>query len=508
MSNIKFFPKAVTVFLVVSIFFTACDVPDISKFTEQSSEMTRGIRQGVKDTGNLLETAANNEDLFLSETRTAFAQHSKNYDTAMKPTLETLDALDAYLESLNALAQANKKSAENSKAVVGAVNNLVTSASKLVVFPPTAADGAIPESAIQIATGLLAVAEQFRTAKSFKDRVNKAAEIVEGRYENDRKLCTDNTRVKIEEIGQQLFITLENIQNTERYSNKEKEILKKSALINADRDAYKYGCGVIDLLKFTMKNLQMINTEVSELMQLNFRENNRTTFNLYTGINENNSRIQREITFILKHKNLISQIKQDEFRLLRASGNAANNLKKQIRENKHLVKFNLDSIFIIDGGIKDRLIKKITECDSTDNEQCKGMKEFINCTRCLSNRRNLDSIIDNIDPAEKFHKGNDLIEPILDERAIELFNQNEAYLSERDRIKPDYDKVKNELDEMKASQKKLDKLLRSSIDALGTWTTTHANLRVAVNTDKPLSVAALTAKVKEIWAILEPKETE
>ena len=34
------------------------------------------------------------------------------------------------------------------------------------------------------------------------------------------------------------------------------------------------------------------------------------------------------------------------------------------------------------------------------------------------------------------------------------------------------------------------------------WAETHANLRVAVNTKKPLTAAKLASKVKEIWAII------
>ena len=143
MLNIKFFSKAVTLILITSIFFTACDVPDISKFSEQSAEMTRGIRKGVKETGGVLTTASESIHLFETKTIDAFTQHSKNYDAAMEPTLETLDALDAYLDALNALAQANKKSAENLKAAVGAVSSLVTSASQLVLIGK-------PDAALQV----------------------------------------------------------------------------------------------------------------------------------------------------------------------------------------------------------------------------------------------------------------------------------------------------------------------------------------------------------------------
>ena len=104
MSKIKLVHKIVPIFLIVSILFTACDVPDISEFTTQSAEMTRGIRQGVKNTGDVLKNASERDDLFGDKTRDRFKAEAEKYQRVMNPTLQALDSLDGYLEALNALS--------------------------------------------------------------------------------------------------------------------------------------------------------------------------------------------------------------------------------------------------------------------------------------------------------------------------------------------------------------------------------------------------------------------
>src|SRR5205085_4811725 len=111
-------------------------------------------------------------DFFSAKARAGLQDSLKEYRSGMKPTLATLEALDSYLDALNALAQANKKSAENSKAAVDSVTNLVTAVSGFTFAGP----------AVNVATGLFTLAEQFRTARDFRKRVNLAAEIVEGGY--------------------------------------------------------------------------------------------------------------------------------------------------------------------------------------------------------------------------------------------------------------------------------------------------------------------------------------
>ncbi|HEX6044405.1 MAG TPA: hypothetical protein VFZ22_07945, partial [Pyrinomonadaceae bacterium] len=104
MSKLRKPAALMAMLLIVALFFTACDVPDIARFTEQSSEMTRGIRKGVKDTEGLLKAAAERDDLYSESTIASIKSDLKDYQRAMKPTVAALDGLDGYLEALNALS--------------------------------------------------------------------------------------------------------------------------------------------------------------------------------------------------------------------------------------------------------------------------------------------------------------------------------------------------------------------------------------------------------------------
>lgn len=537
MSKNKLIYKIIPIFLIASILFTSCDIPDISEFTTQSTEMTRGIRQGVKETGDVLKTAAANKDLFEQETINEFQKHSKEYDVVMKPTLATLDALDSYVEALNALSQANKKSAENSKALVGAFDNLVTSAASLVIAPPAAAFE-IPEMALKIGTGVLAIAENFRTAQSFKKRVNAAAEIVEGRYDEKeelvggkkvimyKKVCTDDKKADIEKAGKdfanKLKTAITNVEKDPKYKelNEEtakKEFLKKvlekervAAQADVDAKLKLAGCGIIDLITFTMQDLRRINQDVSRLTVNQFQAKNKTTVNLYQGIDLYHSNVQQEVSFILDYKTYLSSIKQLNFRLQEAESNnqqtVAEDIKRRILNLKANARLKLDSIYVYDSQVQVALRSEIAKCEKNN---CAGMTEYLTCTECQKeeNEEAFDTFINSIPPTN-FDHGSGVIETVLNARAVQLLGENRDYLTERERIKPDYIRVNAELETMRQSQKKLDKLMTTSIAALKTWSATHANLRETVNTKKPLSISVLVAKVKDIWAVLEPQETE
>src|SRR5215207_7995014 len=170
MPNVKRNSKLVATLLTLALLLTGCEVPDISKFTEQSAEMTRGIRTGIKDTEGRIRAATERTDLYSGATIGKLKKGLKDYQAAVKPTVASLDALDSYLEALNALSQANKKSGENANAAVTSVTNLVTAVSGFT----------FAGSVVDIAGGVAGLAEQFRTAKSFRTRVTLAAQIVEG----------------------------------------------------------------------------------------------------------------------------------------------------------------------------------------------------------------------------------------------------------------------------------------------------------------------------------------
>jgi len=547
MEKRKILLKVIPIIWIASLLFTACDIPDISKFTEQSAEMTRGIRKGVKDTENVIKDAAGRTDLFSGPTISALNANFKNYQRVVKPTIKTLDSLDAYLEALNALSQANKKSAENSKAVVNAVGDLVTAASGITLATST----------INIASGLLTAFDQFRTARSFKARVSKAAEIVEGRFNEIKvpkqvngvtkevivrtKKCTDDKKTLIEqatatletEFKNTLFSSdnpVESADNNSIVSELFKggklsrqqvdqlrplsfsEQLKKLTELNkleedhlkmleavrekSDKAVYELGCGVIDLLKFTIADLRVINNAVSITLFSNAKEKNRTLLGFYDAIAATDRRTQNELQTILNYKTLAALIRELE-------ANEAG--RGTINEKKTDLKQHLDAIFDFDSQIKNAVIKEIETCGSA----CGNMKRFVEFELCDTCEAELLQLIapQSISKAQ-FDRSNGLIEPIMETRASILYDQNTKYLEDLKRITPMHITVVNELDSIKERQNQLDSLLNTSLDALDAWAESHANLRVAVNTDKTLTVSKLTSKVKEIWEIINPKETE
>ena len=517
-----------TILVIVSLFFTACDIPDIAKFTEQSSEMTRGIRKGVKDTESLLKTASERDDLYSDATITEIEKELKNYRAAMKPTLAALDGLDGYLEALNALSQANKKSGENARAAVTSVSNLVTAVSGFEIGGTT----------LNIATGLVALAEQFRTARDFKKRVTLAAEIVEG----IRPLLDKNGKQVKDENGQPAFVrsckgdandkiieasktirekaeaalTKHPLRDDQRKqlstkpAEKWNQLLEWGILETADyksiTDAMKviddYHCGVIDFIKFNVQDLRNINDAVAGTMYRNAREKNRVVLGFYENIVANDKNVQTVLDEILSFKALVPVINRY----------VDNKADTRAIATKISLKQTVDSLFNDDSEIATAVKEKIKACGADACGQMSALLELPSINSCKPNdkecRKDLsDKLNANIVHTNRtqWDKSVSLIATILDAKATTLYEQNEMYLTELGRIKPSYEMVQGELTAMKNKQNQLDALLDSSLSALDAWAETHANLRVAVNTKKPLTVARLASKVKEIWAIVNPE---
>jgi len=512
--------RLMTIVLIVSIFFTACSVPDISKFTDLSSEMTRGIRKGVKDTENLLKAASERDDLYSAETIEKIQTQLKNYQKAVKPTVAALDGLDAYLEALNALSQANKKSGENASAAVTSVANLVNAVTGFTVAGST----------INIATGLLTLAEEFRTARDFKKRVTLAAEIVEGiRLERDEtgkplkdengqliflRTCTDDASDQIIEASKRIRSIAEPVlKSLNKEQSKALKTLQpekkwerlRSWGVLSDSDFKtitdkmividNYSCGVIDFIKFNVQDLKQINEAVSQVMYTSAREKNRVVLGFYESILANDRRVQNELERILNFKALISIINQY----------VNDGAKERALKTKLTLKNTLDSIFILDSEIETAVMDRIRMCAADCGEMLRVLQTSTDRSSCDEEcRRALEETLGRI-TRPQFDRSVSLIEAILDNRAKTLFEQNQRYLADLARIKPSYDSVNVELNAIKSKQNQLDVLLDSSLTALDAWAETHANLRIAVNTKKPLTASKLASKVREIWGIINPE---
>jgi hypothetical protein len=509
--------KLIAILLIATIFSAACDVPDISEFTKQSAEMTRGIRKGVKDTETVIKTAAQRADLFSDTTRTRLKKDLKDYQGGMKPTIEALDALDGYLEALNALAQANKKSEENSKAAVNAVTSLVTAVSGFT----------FASSAVNVATGLVTLAEQFRTSRDFKKRVNLAAQIVEGAYKPKLdaagnsildekgkpisvKACTGKAEDRITRAagtiktlvtGAMNGLTDDQRKELEPMTPHERRVRLKALnrltdaqyqnITNAESEITSFGCGVIDLIKFNVKDLKEINLNISTRMLSNAREKNRTVLGFYDAIEKTDRRIQHELQTILNYKTQVVFIKELE---------ATSGSPSSILDAKILLKSHADDLFVGDGQLKNDVVQALTQCGAA----CGNIQNFLDFDLCDTCRDAFVIVINGISKSE-FDRSNGHIEKVLEDRAAILSEQNSKYLEELKRITPAHSLVVAELGLIDQKQDQLDQLLEASISALDSWTKTHANLRVAVNTKKTLTVGQLTSKVREIWSIINPE---
>jgi|GEM_PF-3600043 len=541
MLKMKRYSKLVPILLVLALFCSACSVPDISEFTKQSAEMTRGIRTGLNDTGNLIKTAAGRDDLFSPDTRAALKKDLKKYQEAVKPTVAALDALDEYLDALNALAQANAKSGDNAKAVVTSVGNLVNAVSGLT----------FASSVVNTAAGLLTLAEQFRTSRDFKQRVNLAALIVEGRFDEHTATYTENGKTKqrtyfvkacganaadiiaiegakIKAITDPIFApltkaqtdTLEPLGYAERLvklaefhrvsdelqtelsklqPNQRRERLvalgimtstEKTNIEQSEAVIATQGCGVIDLIKFNLKDLKDINLNLSKNMADNVYRRNRTVLGFYDSLNANDRSTQRELETILNYKSYVTQIRESRS----TGGDAADRL-----DNKIKLKELLDNLFIMDGTIHNDVLAELDRCGGA----CANMKAVVEFNLCAACYDPIVALINAVDESE-FDRADGYIEPVLEERASKLDDQNSKYLDDLERITPSHTAVISEIKALNDRQDQLDATLTTSMSALDTWAKTHANLRVALNSKKPLTVSALASRVREIWSTINP----
>ena len=551
MSKIKFIHKIVPLLLIISILFTACDVPDISEFTTQSAEMTRGIRKGVKDTEALIKTASDRDDLYSEATRKELGKQLKKYQTAVKPTLNALDGLDGYLGALNALSQANKKSEENSKAVVNSVGSLVTAVSGFT----------FASEVINVASGLLTLAEQFRTARSFKKRVNLASEIIEGRQIEKIDNYTINGEVKQrtflektcnEQAGNQIVNLSRNVQKIidpilaplsdkekkelnslssdqqlqwlrtkKRVNDAELAILKplkpeekrkklvewgrlsaeqNGLIVATELTINAMGCGVIDFLKFNIMDLKVINEAVSNSIIDNIKNKDATVIKFDKKIAVRRKDIRNNLDSNQDVINLITRINEDV---------AIGKPTSLILDRKVRLKNNLDDAFTRDSVVKEAIIQEITNCGGGCGAMLEvltlEMPSLFDCDNACVNRvKNI--FRDRISKAQ-FDRSTAIIVRLLNDRNGELDDEDQT-LSERVALlKPDLEAVTADYKSFEKKRNDLDALFNTSLSALDAWAETHANLKVAVNTKQSLSVSKLISKVREIWEIINPSES-
>jgi len=487
MSKITLYSKVVPIILIVSILFTACDIPDISKFSETSAEMTRGIRKGVKNTDVLLDSVSTNP-LFESDLQTAFKTEQKKFQKEFKTTLKALDSLDAYLEALNNLATAQKKSKENSEATVNAVGSLVSAVSGFT----------IPNTAVKLASGLLGLYEKARLEKDFKKRVNLVAEIVEGKT---YPVMKDGATIYVSKCTDDAVDVVLKSSDTPQ---------KKAT------DIQKLGCGVIGYLKINIQFLKDTNTEVSENIRARLSSKNRILVTYYQNLLSNDERIQNELAQILDYKNIVATAGQFQssrelvFKVNKVR--TENEYQKKLdaattaRERTRLQVERNSKIRTLEREKNNEISQKTSRYNSAANSTVNSIISLDDNLLQLSN--DLDQFDRNCTPncnsIESQQNRRFLIISHLETREAELKEKTKAFDIDKKRIEPAFKTVEAELTLINDKENQLDSLLDSGLAALDSWRDTHINMRVALNTKKPLTVSVLVARVREMWEILKP----
>lgn len=524
--------KFVAILLVVSLLFTACDVPDITEFTTQSAEMTRGIKQGVRETADILAAASKRDDLFSAADISEIKKKHADYQKSVKPTLKVLESIDAYLEALNTLSQANKKSEENSRAAVNAVSELVSAVSGI----------AIASTAINLATGLVTQLEQLRTAKDFKKRVELVDQIMNGGDSRGNKPCRQDPtgavkkqiRNEIDRFDASVLTSrqakegnlvqriaaleseIDELKRQKEGTQVEAELIKidakivrKNTAIEAAKEKAEAeidslyanriarftaqekarveqavggaSCGVIDLLKLNIEDLRAIHNSVSRKLYDGTRSKNITVMSYHDSIVANDGRVQWELQHILDYKRLSSRLNEAVYRDEPAA---------KLDARKEELKDTLSGVFILDSTLQSSICARIF-VTSAGASTCDQNKKIV-----------LDDFRNN------FFVYNGKLIKLLEGREGQLLEENKRFSADLERIDPAYQQVIARLKQIEDKRKQMDALFENSEGALDTWAETHANLRVVLNTKKPLTVSRLVSKVKEIWSILKPEESQ
>lgn len=464
MSKLKSVFRIAALLLIITILFTSCEIPDISKFTETSAEMTRAIRKGVNDTADLLGSASKN-DLFDAATKNELAGSYKDFKDASKPTMKVLEGIDSYLEALNALAASNKKSGENAQSVVDSVDSLVS----------VVTGSALPSIVGKASVWLLTSFNEFKTERSFKKRVEKVSEIMEGKKNSaGQKLCTE--------------LNVNSVLDSKQINEEQR------------RDALnKLGCGVVDILKWNLRDLQGINNNLSEILYARTLSKNEVTLEYHSNIQANDKRIQTELSNILRYKELVAKFDQFEkssnLELKVFESRTQNNYRRKIdaattRAEKERLEKERDKKLADE---RKRTAQKIEDMKRDSRDEIQSTLDFV-----ISLDRSLESLAQEVNGKIIFNR--------LEEREKQLIEQTKLFASDLQRISPSYSDAVNELEQIRNKQKQLDSLLDSGVDALDAWEDTHANLRKSLETNQTLTVSRLASKVRELWEILKPAE--
>ena len=137
-----------------------CRIPDLKPFSDATTAMVTGLKQGFERSRASLTAAAETAD-----DQAAFAAELKKLDAAWKPTREALSALVVYSDSLAALAEAGKTGPETMARLTDAINDLATSVS---LIP-------IPAAGVQVVNQVGAKIIEIKAAGDIRKAVDAAS---------------------------------------------------------------------------------------------------------------------------------------------------------------------------------------------------------------------------------------------------------------------------------------------------------------------------------------------
>jgi hypothetical protein len=444
--------KGIALFLAMTLFLSACgEIPDISKFAEASGAMTSVIRKGVTQTHELMGAAAAEPSLL--DVRKELTAYRAELRAALKPTLVALDAIDGYLDALQAIAAAHKKSAEHSEALVSAVGNVVTAATGLQ----------LPAVALNIGNRIVKLYEELRLEKDFKKRVNLVAEIMEG---------------------------------------------KKNAEGGVDHE------GVIGLLKYNMTSLKDINVKVSSAMLISITVRNQVITQYHDQIMENDRRVQRVLAGILEYKNMITEATDFSDRInlgrnleIARLGFEYDRKLAAVSDQVERKKLEIER----DEKIQDLKEQATETIDSRKEGEKKRLEEQFAFLTGID--AGLAPLKAQVGQAVKACQGSDeelclraIIIEGLERREASLLVQTTALTTDLQRVNPAYIEAIGFANKVNERKEALDALFDKSLSALDAWADTHAKLRTTLNTRQPLTATRLISVVREMLDIIKPEE--
>ncbi len=237
-------------------------------------------------------------------------------------------------------------------------------------------------------------------------------------------------------------------------------------------------CGVIDILKINVKYLRKIYNGVAIRLHDKTRNKYIALISYHNSIISNDSRVQDELDNILQYEQKVLALSEYQSSIDLKIVKSSNETTEENRNKKKEIEEGLRAVYVLDRGLQ---VSIETECRK--NEDCKDEKE---------------------NTAPQHQK---IIRDELEKRENSLLKENKRYTDDLQRINPTYTKVMEELNQIKADQKQMNKLFDGSLEALDTWGETHSNLRDSLTTKKPLTVSRLVSSVRYLWEILKPSET-